>query len=248
MFKRLMYKRMIFQNLLTLALCAIAFTISGLGQTQTSAELAVTGAVTVNGERAVNASSIVSNSQITTGSNSNAVISLGPKGKLEVTPNSDVTLRFTDTNFVMILRDGKVRVMNNAGTGATVTTKSATVVADTGQSNSFVVSLGCEEDEKCRETFVEVFSGLVTMNVENREPQQLPAGTSAASGNNCSAVCKRASPVLPIALSPGINPGLIALVLGGIGAAVVTAVVVGGGGGGGDNTPGGTTPVVSPIS
>ncbi len=231
----------------SIAMLAVICVSSNIVLAQTNlAEITVTGSVTVNGNKAVSASTITSGSRIVTGADSRAIVNLGTRGKLEVFPSSAATLKFTDYNFVILLHDGKVRVMNTAGTGATVTTPSATVVADTGRANSFIVSLGCgDEDEKCRETFVETFEGFVTMTTNNDQTlKQIPAGTRASSGDSCSKACLKPA-LLPVATS-GAGIPLIALLLGGIGAGVITAILVGGGGP--DPGPQPPTVVVSPNS
>jgi len=234
----------------TLAALAVMFvcSTSTFAQDSEMAEITVVGSVTVNGERAVSSSTVLTDSQITTGANSTATINLGARGKMELFPNTEITLKYTGDSMVAMLNAGKIRVMNAAGIGATVTTRTATAVADTGRANSFVVWLGCEGDKDCQDTFVETFAGIVSLQslADNQSVKQIPAGTKAAAGSGCSEACKIASPVLPVALSPGIGSGLLAVIFGGIGAAVIAAVLVGGNNP--DTTPTGQISVVSPNS
>ena len=217
-----------------------------LAQVDTMGALTVTGTVTVNGSPAVSNSTVLTDSKITTGAGSGAVVSLGKNGSVELFENTTIDLKFTANSIVAMLTDGKIRVMNAAGIGATVTTRTATVVADTGRANSFVVSLGCgDEDDDCRETFVETFEGLVTMTTNNDQTlKQIPAGAKAVSADTCSQACMRPGVLLPIALADTVNTGLLAAIFGGIGAAVLAAVFVGGT----PVTTEGTVPVVSPSS
>ena len=200
-------------------------------QTDNMGAITVTGNVSVNGSPAVSSSSVLTNSKITSGANSGAVVSFGKNGSVELFENTTIDLKFTANSIIAMLTDGKIRVMNAAGVGATVNTRTATVVADTGRANSFVVSLGCgDEDDDCRETFVETFEGLVTLTTSNDQTlKQIPAGARAASADTCSKACLRPGALLPIALADNVNTGLLAALFGGIGAAIIAAVLVGGG-------------------
>ncbi len=191
-------------------------------------EITVTGQVTVNGQSVVSNSTVVSGSSITTGAGSGATVSLGSKGKIELLSDTTVTLKFTDNSIVAMLSTGKIRVLNSAGIGATVTTNKATVVADTGQANSFTVDVGCSDDIKCSQTFVETASGLVTLRSANTV-KQVAAGTDAASGNLPQTGCKpcmRPGSTPPVPVS-GISGGAIAAILAAAGGAAFLAIWLG---------------------
>jgi hypothetical protein len=216
------------------------------GQDTNLGELTTTGQVTVNGQAAGASSTITSNSTIRTGANSTAIVNFGNNSKIELFANSQINLKFTSNSIAGVLTSGKVRVLTAAGIGATIVTKSATTVADTGRANSFIVSLGCAEDTDCQDTTVQTISGLVVM-ISNADQtrKQVPAGTQAVSGDTCNQVC-RVPGVLPIALNDRINPALLALLLGGIGAIAVGAILIGG-----DDPPPPPPlepPVISPIA
>ena len=66
-------------------------------------EITVTGQVTVNGQAAVSNATIISGSSVVTGADSNAIISLGRIGRVEVLANSNITLNFSDNSIVAIL-------------------------------------------------------------------------------------------------------------------------------------------------
>ncbi len=208
--------------------------------------ITVTGNVSVNGQPAVSSGTVVTGSKITSGANSGAVVSFGKNGSIELFEDTTIDLKFTSNSIVAMLTQGKIKVMNAPGVGATVTTRTATATGDTGRANSFVVSLGCADDKDCQETFVETFAGLVTLTTNSDQTiKQVPAGASASSGDACSKACVRPGALLPIALADGINTGLLAALFGGIGAAVIAAVLLG------SNDPvipGGNVPVVSPSS
>jgi hypothetical protein len=200
-------------------------------------DITVSGQVTVNGQTIVSNSTVVSGSSIVTGDNSTAVISLGKTGRVEVLANSNITLKFNDTGITGILSQGKARVSNGAGVATTITTKDATVLADSGQANSFAVEV------ECSHTHVDTISGLVTMRSGTND-KQVAAGTDAVAGNLSQTGCQpclRPGPDVPIA-SIGTLP-LLAILLaaaGGVGAAIIL-------GGSTDVTTGGGTVVVSSI-
>ena len=146
-------------------------------------EITVSGNVTVNGQSAISNSTIISGSTIVTGPDSNAIISLGKTGRIEVLADSNLVLNFSDANIVGILSSGKTRVSNAAGVSTTITTKDATVIADAAQANNFIVEV------ECSHTHVDAASGLVTMR-EGSSDKQVSAGTSATAGNLAQTGCK----------------------------------------------------------
>ncbi len=217
-----------FITTLTTVAVMCVYSAIAIAAPSSNGEITVSGQVTVNGQPAVSSSTVVSGSTITTGANSSATISLGNTGKVELLSDSSATLKFTDNSIVVMLTSGKTRVMNSAGIGATVTTRKATVVADTGQANSFSVDVGCSDDIKCTQTFVETASGLVTLRTSNTV-KQVAAGTDASSGTLNQTGCKPcmrpgSAPPIPVA---GIGTGTIAALLIGAGAAAVLAIYLG---------------------
>ncbi|MCB1022810.1 MAG: hypothetical protein KDB79_00370 [Acidobacteria bacterium] len=204
---------------------ASSFALASVG---TDGEITVSGQVTVNGQSVVSNSTVVSGSSITTGAGSGATVNLGSKGKVELLSDTTITLKFTENSIVAMLSTGKIRVLNSAGIGATVTTNKATVVADTGQANSFTVDVGCGDDIKCSQTFVETASGLVTLRTSN-VVKQVAAGMDAASGNLPQTGCKPcmrpgSTPPVPTA---GLSGGAIAAILAAAGGAAFLAIWLG---------------------
>jgi hypothetical protein len=148
-----------------------------------TAEITVSGQVTVNGQPAISNSTVVSGATIVTGPNSNAVISLGKTGRVEVLADSNLVLNFSSNGIVGVLSSGKTRVSNAPGVAATITTKDATVIADAGQADVFLV------EAECSHTHVDTTVGLVTMR-EGSSDRQIAAGTSATAGNLSQTGCK----------------------------------------------------------
>lgn len=139
-------------------------------------EITVSGQVTVNGQPAVSNSTILSGAVIVAGANSSATVSLGKLGRVEVLADSNVTLIFSANSIAATLTEGQTRVSNPAGVAATVTTRDATVIADTSQADNFLVHV------ECSHTHVDTTSGLVTMRTGSTD-KQVAAGTSAVAGN-----------------------------------------------------------------
>lgn len=188
-------------------------------------EITVNGPVTVNGQSVVSNATLTSGSTITTGANGSAVINLGKNGRVEVLSDSSLTLKFSDNSIVGMLMTGKVRVSNAAGVAATVTTRNSTVIADTGQANTFGVDVGCADEERCTQTYIETTTGLVTLRNGSND-KQVAAGTDASYGNPSQTGCKpclRPGTAAPVATA-GLGAGAIAAILlaaaGAVGAAV----------------------------
>jgi hypothetical protein len=199
-----------------------------------SGEITVTGQVTVNGQPAVSNSTILSGAVIETGPNSSAVVSLGKLGRVEILADSNLTLNFAAGSITAILQSGKTRISNAAGVAATVTTKDATVLADSSQADNFLVEV------ECSHTHVDTATGAVTMRIGS-DNKQVVAGTSATAGNLTQTGCK---PCLrPNSAPETATVGLPWLIL--LAAGVVGVAVWLGTGSGNTNTGGGVI-VISP--
>lgn len=178
-------------------------------------EITVIGDVTVNGQPAVSNSTIMSGAVITTAKGSSAVVSLGKLGRVEILESTGMTLRFSENSIVAMISDeGKARISNSAGVATTVTTKHATVIADSTQADNFLVEV------ECSHTHVDTTAGIVTMR-EGAGDKRIAAGTSATAGNMQQAGCK---PCLRPDSAPQANttgwPWLILVAAGIAGAAI----------------------------
>ena len=203
-------------------------------------EITVSGQVTVNGQTAVSNSTITSGSTIVTGTNSSAVVNLGKSGRVELLSDTTLTLRFSENSIVGSLTAGKVRVSNAPGIATSINTRNATVIADAGQSNIFGVDVGCADEARCTQTYVETSTGLVTLRSGTTD-KQVVAGTDATFGNPSQTGCKpclRPGSGAPVPVA-GIGAGALAAILiaaaGAVGAAIYFGtqdndVEVGGGG------------------
>lgn len=236
-------KNLIYKSITLLTLIAVwsVFSMAVLAAPNDAmGEITVSGQVTVNGQAAVSNSTITSGSTIVTGSNSSAVVNLGKSGRVELLADSTLTIRFSENSIVGMLNAGKVRVSNAPGIATSVNTRNATIIADAGQANTFGVDVGCADEARCTQTYVETSTGLVTLRGGTTD-KQVVAGTDATFGNPSQTGCKpclRPGSGAPVPVA-GIGAGAIAAILiaaaGAVGAAIYFGskkndVEVGGGG------------------
>lgn len=89
--------------------------------------------VTVNGEAAQTGRSIFSASTVTTPENATATINLGKAGKVELAPNSSLTVNFDQNSISGNLTAGTVTVIGSSDTSAVInTTKGSVSSANAG--------------------------------------------------------------------------------------------------------------------
>jgi hypothetical protein len=225
----------------TLAVWSVFSMVALAAPKDTTAEISVTGQVTVNGNPITVNTTIASDSTITTGANSSAVVSLGKLGRVELQGDSSVKLTFSGNSIVSVLNAGKVRVSNASGVAATVTTKDAAIVGDTGQANTFEVEV------ECSHTHANTIAGLVTMRSGSTD-KPVAAGADSIAGNmeqtGCQP-CKRPGGdrgAFPVAgLSGGALAAIILATLGAAGAAIFFGTT-----GNNDVTSGGGAVIISP--
>jgi len=106
-----------------------------------AAELAVSGDVTVNGQKAISGGTIFSDSVIVTAKDSSATVSLGKLGRIELMASTSIKLTFTDKSIAGLLDSGRARVSTPAGISVNLTTKDGSVVVDGSQATSFTASM-----------------------------------------------------------------------------------------------------------
>jgi len=218
-----------FTTLLTAIAVWSAFSMVAIAAPDVMGEITVNGEIMVNGQSVVSNSTLASGSTITAGPNSSATINMGKIGRIEILSDSSVTLKFTDNSIVAMLNTGKVRVSNTAGISTAVTTRNSTVIADTGQANTFGVDVGCADEDRCTQTYVETTIGLVTLRSGSTD-KQVAAGTDTTFGNPSQTGCKpclRPGTAAPVNTA-GFGAGALAALLLAAGGAVASAVVLGG--------------------
>ena len=100
-------------------------------------ELSIAGknqAVMVNGESAQSGRSIFTSSTIVTPEATSAVINIAKVGKVEIAPNTTLTLSFDDNSINGSLVDGKVTVLNASNNVSFTTPDGKTLKLNAGES------------------------------------------------------------------------------------------------------------------
>lgn len=203
---------------LSLAVAVVCtYSMVGLAAQQTapSGELSVVGQVSVNGTNAISGATVFSDSAITTGQNSSAVVSLGRLGRVELMPNSSLKLTFSEGTVTGALDAGKVRFSTSTGVASSVLTKDGTAVADNSSPNVFVV------DVECGNTVVATQAGRVELRAGGTV-KQVAAGNqdvvgTAQPGSRCTRLTRDTQ-------FGALSGGALALLLLGIGGAVAAAI------------------------
>ncbi|CAN5518900.1 hypothetical protein BH18ACI1_BH18ACI1_06500 [soil metagenome] len=131
-----------------LSMCLVVATIAAYSMValasseKIAGELLITGkntggqtpVVNVNGEAAQNGRSIFSSSTIVTPENANAVINLGKIGKIELAPNTTLTLTFNEKGISGDLLAGRVTVLNASDSVNIKTLAGESVKLNSGES------------------------------------------------------------------------------------------------------------------
>ena len=140
-----------------------------------SGELSVSGQVTVNGQKVISGGTVFTDSTISTAAQSNASVNISKVGRVELAPNSNLRLSFTDKSITGLLESGSAQVSTLAGTTVNLTTKDGTVVVDGSQATIFTVSASRGR------TTVATQSGVAQFRTGGTV-KQLAAGESAVAG------------------------------------------------------------------
>ncbi|MDQ4122526.1 MAG: hypothetical protein M3209_13900 [Acidobacteriota bacterium] len=104
-------------------------------------ELTFAGAsgVTVNGERAAAGRSISSSSIIATSSDSSAIINLGATGRIELAPNSSLSLNFDEKTISGSINDGNIKISSAPGVEVKLAAKNGEITNEASELNVFSV-------------------------------------------------------------------------------------------------------------
>lgn len=141
-----------------------------------SAELLVTGQVTVNGENAFSGITLFSDSTITTAAKSSATVNLSKLGRVEVAPSTGLKLSFNDKSVLGLMENGSALVSTLPGVAVNFTTADGIVAVDGSQPTSFTVNVieGV--------TSVTTHSGVAQLNV-NGSVRNIAAGETGTGSN-----------------------------------------------------------------
>lgn len=138
--------------------------------------LSAGGGATVNGANAISGATVFSDSTVTTAKGSSAVVSLGKLGRVEIYPDTNLKLSFTDTSItVSTLDQGRVRISSSSGVNASVTTSDGEIVSSDPKKSEFIV------DVTCGNTFVAVLHGRVELRAGSTV-KQIAAGNQDTAG------------------------------------------------------------------
>lgn len=88
----------------------------------------------VNGEASKSGRSVFSSSNISTPEDTNAVLSLGKAGRLEIDPNSSVNIVFDESSVDAELTSGRLTVLSSLGTVKVRTNDGKTIALASGDS------------------------------------------------------------------------------------------------------------------
>lgn len=193
-----------------------------------SGELSVNGNVTVNGQQAISGGTIFTDSVIVSAAESNAKVSLGKLGWIELSAKSSLKLSFNDQSIMGLLDAGSARVSTPAGVQVNLTTKDGSVLVDGSQATTFNVSTAKGNTVVGAESgFAELRSGTTTTHIA--------AGGSGVAGTPTGA---------PEDKDKGLSGGALAAILLATGGAI--AVIIYATTHNNDLNFGGTVNVVSP--
>jgi hypothetical protein len=173
-----------------------------------SGELSVTGQVTVNGQKAISGGTLFSDSVIVTSDNSSATVNISKLGRVQLAPNSTLTLSFNDKALTGQLDSGIASVATLAGISVNLTTKDGVVVVDGSQATSFTVNA------KRGNTVVSTLTGIVELRAGGAV-KQIAAGESGTAG----------TPQTDNDDDDGLSTGALAAVLIAAGGAIVAAII-----------------------
>ncbi|HMV48634.1 MAG TPA: hypothetical protein PKD31_12830, partial [Blastocatellia bacterium] len=120
-------------------------TTSAFAQTATKAagELSVSGNVTINGTPAISGATVFSDSKVKTSGNGSATINLGKLGRVQLGPESEMTVNFADGKVGGNLSSGRATVTTPAGVAIAVATTEGVATADGKVASTLTVDVTC---------------------------------------------------------------------------------------------------------
>jgi hypothetical protein len=191
--------------------------ISVLAQTASKqgsgGELSVVGSATINGTPAISGATAFNDSKIKTSSNGAAAINLGKLGRVELGPDTELQLRYTDGTIGGNLLSGRAVVSAPAGVAVSVSTADGIAASDGKMPSALTV------DVSCGNTRVASSRSEATVT-SGSKVQSVAAGSEVAIGTQASQA-PRCTRLLTDSLSKKLSSGAIAaLIIAGVGGAV----------------------------
>src|SRR5262247_3784975 len=119
--------------------------VSTLAQTawKGAGDMSIKGSVTVNGTTAISGATVFNESKIKTSRDSGATINLGKLGRVQLGPDSEMTLRFAEGVIGGNLAAGRTIVNANAGVAISVATAEGVATSDGNQSSAMTIDVAC---------------------------------------------------------------------------------------------------------
>lgn len=198
-------------------------TTTAMAQTapKASGELSITGPVTLNGTAAISGATVFSDSTLKTGRNGGATVNLGKFGRVELGPETEMTLRFAEGTVGGNLRAGRAVVNAPAGVGISVVTADGIAVSDGKQAAALTVDVTCGNTRvMASRSDAKVTAGNKVEYVAAGQEVQVGTQTAGATSR-----CTRLSAAGAGAGMGGLSSGAIAaLIIAGVGGAVAGAV------------------------
>lgn len=191
-------------------------TSSALAQTaaKSAGELSVTGNVMINGTQAISGATVFSESKVKTARNGAATINLGKLGRVQLGPESEMTLSFADGKIGGNLSAGRASINAPAGVAISVVTAEGVVVADGKNASALAI------DVTCGNTRVAATRSDAKVN-SGSKVEYVAAGSEVSVG----AQAPRCNRMSTANAGQGLSPGAVAaLVIAGVGGAVAGIV------------------------
>ncbi len=116
------------------------------------------GSATINGEAAFSGRTFFSSGVIATAENTSATIKLGKLGFINLTPNSNLSLNFSENKISGTLSAGQIKVFNNEGVEVNIQTPDSLISNEAQQKGIFSVDVQSGATKAFAET------GAVYMN------------------------------------------------------------------------------------
>jgi hypothetical protein len=189
-------------------------TSSALAQSaaKSAGELSVKGNVSVNGTSAISGATVFSDSLVKTQRGSGATINLGRLGRVQLGPESEMTLRFADGAIGGKLTSGRAVLSAPTGVAISIATADGVTTADGKQASALTI------DVTCGNTRVASARNGAKVTAGGKD-QYIAAGSEVAVGQAQATPARCAR--LSTAREPGLSSGAVAaLVIAGVGGAV----------------------------
>ena len=131
-------------SVLVVALVGINLSLPALGKdgAQLVGQLTANGEVTVNGKKAITGSSVFNDSRVsvTCASATSAIVNLGKLGRIQLSPGTQMVVRFSEGLISGELLSGKAVVNNAVGVKVSITTPEGVSAADGKEAAALAVN------------------------------------------------------------------------------------------------------------